>query len=194
VCGAASGLELRRVEDGEREIEQWRDNPVEKNQIKSLIQEAFNDVTLESGTSILQTRAIDEWPASYTKREFAALVEKDITHDWQLLTVEDLDKCEIAHLDDKGFRYYIPALMCSVLDSYLPASMRVIGTLRSLYPSKRSEDIEKYILARFEILNVKQRQAIAQFLRCLPELIELDTEDRTIVERSIRNYWKDYVV
>ena len=167
---------------------------MDKNQIRSLIREAFNEVTLESGTSILQTRVIDEWPVGYTKKEFDALVEKDIADDWQLLTVEDLDRCEIAHLDDKGFRYYIPALTCSVLDSYSPASMRVIGTLRSLYPRKRSEDSDKYILARFEILNVKQRQAIAQFLRSLPELIELDTEDRTIVERSIRNYWKDYLV
>ncbi len=101
---------------------------MDKNQIKSLIREAFNDVTLESGTSILQTQVIDEWPVGYTKEAFDALMQKDITHDWKLLTVEDLDKCEIAHLDDKGFRYYIPALMCSVLDSYQPVAMRVIGT------------------------------------------------------------------
>ncbi len=164
---------------------------MDKNQIKSLIREAFNDVTLESGTSILQTQVIDEWPVGYTKEAFDALMQKDITHDWKLLTVEDLDKCEIAHLDDKGFRYYIPALMCSVLDSYQPVAMRVIGTLRSLYLSKRREDTA---LARFEILDATQRQAIAQFLQCLPELVELDTEDRTIVARSIRNYWKDYMV
>jgi hypothetical protein len=69
--------------------------------------------------------------------------------------------------------------------------MRVIGTLRSLYLSKRRKDTA---LARFEILDATQRQAIAQFLQCLPELVELDTEDRTIVARSFRNYWKDYMV
>jgi hypothetical protein len=167
---------------------------VDKDQIKSLIREAFNDVTLESGTSILQTQVIDEWPAGYTTRAFNALKQKDITHDWKLLTVEDLVKCEIAHLDDKGFRYYIPALMCSVLDSYQPAAMRVIGTLQSLYPSKRRGDIAKHRLARFEILDTAQRQAIARFLQCLPELVELNAEDQTTVARSIRNYWKDYMV
>jgi hypothetical protein len=164
---------------------------VDKDQIKSLIREAFNDVTLENGTSILQTQVIDEWPVGYTKEAFHALMQNDIRHDWKLLTVEDLDKCEVAHLDDKGFRYYIPALMCSVLDSYQPAAMRVSGTLQSLYPTERRKDIA---LARFEILDATQRQAIAQFLQCLPELVELDTEDRTIVARSIRNYWKDYMV
>jgi hypothetical protein len=72
--------------------------------------------------------------------------------------------------------------------------MRVIGTLQSLYPSKRREDIAEHRLARFEILDATQRQVIAQFLQCLPELVELNTEDRTIVARSIRNYWKDYMV
>jgi hypothetical protein len=167
---------------------------VDKDQIKSLIREAFNDVTLESGTSILQTQVIDEWPVGYTTKAFKALTQKDITHDWKLLTVEDLDNCEIAHLDDKGFRYYIPALMCSVLDSYQPGAMRVIGTLQSLYPSKRREDIAKHRLARFEILDAAQRQAIAQFLQCLLGLVELNTEDRTIVARSIRNYWHEYMV
>jgi hypothetical protein len=80
-------------------------------QAASLICErAPQSLSLEVGTSILQTQVIDEWPVGYTKEAFDALMQKDIT-----LTVEDLDKCEIAHLDDKGFRYYIPALMCSVL-------------------------------------------------------------------------------
>src|SRR5215469_15804011 len=49
---------------------------------------------------------------------------------------DELERNCIAHLDALGFRYYIPALMLSVLDHYEPLSMRVIGTLAGLYPKK----------------------------------------------------------
>ena len=107
-----------------------------KNEIRSIIEKAFEGVTLEDGTSILQTQVIDKHGEGYTNQEFRALAAKDIGHDWKLLTLKELDECLTAYLDDKGFRYYIPALMCSILDSYAPASMRVIDTLRSLYPKE----------------------------------------------------------
>jgi multidrug efflux pump subunit AcrB len=51
---------------------------------------------------------------------------------------DELEHNCIAHLDALGFRYYIPALMLSVLNRYDASSMRVIGTLGGLYPKKDS--------------------------------------------------------
>lgn len=169
-----------------------------KNEIRSIIEKAFEGVTLEGGTSFLQTEIIDNYGEEYTDKEFNALPEKDITHDWKLVTVNDLDKLHTAHLDDKGFRYYIPALMCRFLDTYPvdvlnPGSMRQIGTLSSLYPTVHHPNISDHLSAKYEILNLQQRQAIAQFLKWLPEVLELDDHYSTIAERAVRNYWKDYL-
>ncbi|HXO88320.1 MAG TPA: DUF6714 family protein [Candidatus Acidoferrales bacterium] len=55
---------------------------------------------------------------------------------WSQVTLDELERDCTAHLDALGFRYYIQALMLSVLDRYEPSSMRVIGTLAGLYPKK----------------------------------------------------------
>lgn len=42
----------------------------------------------------------------------------------------------VAHLDNEGLRYYLPALMLSLLSNYDPASMRVIETISALCPRR----------------------------------------------------------
>jgi uncharacterized protein DUF6714 len=120
-----------------------------------------------------------------------------ITHDWSQVTLDELERDCIAHLDALGFRYYIPALMLSLLDHYDPASMRVIGTLGSLYP-KRGGIPEKggewqYHMQRYSLFNSQQKAAIAHFLAALPRLVELEPTDQRIVERALRNYWGEYL-
>jgi uncharacterized protein DUF6714 len=172
-----------------------------KNKIRSVIEKAFEGVTLEDGTSILQTDVIDNFGEGYTDEEFDALAKRDICNDWKQIPSTDLDKLHTAHLDDKGFRYYIPALMCRLLDTYPldvldPGTMREIGTLSSLYPTNPSpqhKGYKEYIISRYEHLDLQQRQAIALFLKWLPELVELKTHDQTVIERALRNYWKDFL-
>jgi hypothetical protein len=50
--------------------------------------------------------------------------------------LEELKRAPMAHFDVLGFRYYIQALMLSVLDHSESSSMRVIGTLGAVYPEK----------------------------------------------------------
>lgn len=161
-------------------------------ELEAVIEKAFAKVTLGDGISILQSEVIDGYGEGYTDEEFDALPKREITNDWRALTLSDLDRCQVAHLDDKGFRYYIPALMCSLLKSY-DISMRVIGTLSSLYPKNEPGGLKEYILARYEILDTPQRQAIALFLQNLPQIVELDTSDQRIIERALRNYWKNHL-
>lgn len=93
----------------------------------------------------------------------------------------------IAHLDEKGFKYYIPALMLRLLDNYDPTSLMTIGTLNFLYPKKKSH---QYLYSE---LNEKQYQAIALYLQNLPDLVDLDVTDKTIVSRALRNYWSKFL-
>jgi len=39
------------------------------------------------------------------------------------------------------------------------------------------------------MLNDKQSKAIALFLKFLPDLLELYSEDKKVVERAFNNYW-----
>ncbi len=82
--------------------------------------------------------------------------------------------------------------MLSVLNRYESASMRVIGTLSSLYPKK--DDGWEYHMHRYSLLNQAQKTAIARFLAALPKLIELDLADQKIVSRALRNYWAQYLI
>jgi hypothetical protein len=47
-----------------------------KNEIQAIIEKAFAGVTLEDGTSILQTHVIDKYGEGYTDEEFEALAAK----------------------------------------------------------------------------------------------------------------------
>jgi hypothetical protein len=69
--------------------------------------------------------------------------------------------------------------------------MRVIGTLGALYPKK--DNSWEYHMHRYSLLNPAQKTAIALFLDALPKLVELDSEDQTIVPRALRNYWGEYL-
>ena len=98
-----------------------------------------------------------------------------------------LERDCIAHLDGDGLRYYLPALMLSLLSDYDPRSMRVIGTIAALYPKSIGVPTRGY-----EYLTADQHRAVACFLNALPNLVTLDTEDSKCVARALRNYWGQF--
>src|SRR5690242_13568394 len=105
-----------------------------RNAVESEIREAFNEVTLGCGMSLVQAQFVDGFPALSMHSE--APKQQEITNDWSRVSLDELERDCIAHLDALGFRYYIPALMLSLLDHYDSSSMRVIGTLGGLFPKK----------------------------------------------------------
>jgi hypothetical protein len=105
--------------------------------------------------------------------------------------LEELESESIAHLDALGFRYYIPALMLSVLDRYESSNLRVIGTLKGLYPKK--DNRWEYHMHRYSLLNPAQKTAIASFFVSLPKLVGLDFEDQKISQGALSNYWGEYL-
>jgi hypothetical protein len=161
-------------------------------EIEEEIRAAFKGVKLDGGISLRQAKVIDNYGEGITNEEFAGLPQKDITNDWTALSPELLDEyCIIPHFDAKGFRYYIPAYLLSVLHDYGYLSERASSTLYSLYPKK--DHLWDYHMMHYSLLTSQQRSAIAHFLQALPDLVALDGEDNKIVERSIRNFWHQYL-
>jgi len=157
--------------------------------VESEICTAFRGVTLGRGMSLRQAQLADRVRDETGSSDSASPANEEVT-DWSKVPLDELDRDCVAHLDAEGFRYYIPALMLSVLDHYHPGSMRVIGTLSGLYPKK---DCWGYSMHRYSLLTHAQKAAIARFLAVLPELVELDFQDQKIVPRALRNYWGEYL-
>jgi hypothetical protein len=155
--------------------------------VESGIRIAFRGVTLGRGISLRQAQFADRFQDAFWNAHFGSLAQGEITDDWSQIPLDELERDCIAHLDAFGFRYYIPALMLSMLSHYESSSMRVIGTLSGLCPKKDSG--WEYTMHRYSLLNLAQKTAIARFLAALPKLVELDFEDQKIVPRALRNYW-----
>lgn len=157
-------------------------------EIRSEIEAAFLGVVLDGGVSLRQTRFIDNYMRGITESEFRALPATEVTDDWTRIPIYDLESAGcIAFLDAKGFKYYIPALMLALLYNYQSGSMAVIATLSSLYPKEKSREV------LYSELTEIQRKAIAKYMRELPTLVDLWGEDKTVVERSYRNFWSKYL-
>lgn len=161
---------------------------IQKEEIKKVIERAFNGVTLDGGLSLEQTKVVDNYGRGVSVEQFTNLPNKEVVNNWKKIPISSLDEAEcIAHLDEKGFKYYIPALMLRLLDNYNPISMMTIGTIDILYPKLEGWE---YL---YRQLTEGQNQAIALYLKSLPDLVELDTEDKTIVERALKKYWSKYL-
>jgi hypothetical protein len=152
--------------------------------VEAQIRAAFAGVKLGKGVSLRQAQVIDRYGEGMTDKEFEAVPGGEITDSWSEVPFSELERDCIAHLDDDGLRYYLPALMLSLLSDYDPTSMRVIGTIAALYPKIAGSTIRS-----FAYLTDDQHRAVASFLSALPHLVMLDTEDSKCVARALRNYW-----
>ena len=150
---------------------------------------AFAGVTLGKGISLRQAEVIDTFAKGVTPAEFARLPLSEETQYWDRISLAELERDNVAHLDPEGFRFYLPALMISVMDHYDPTSMRVIGTLSALYPEDK---LAAYHLPRYDLLTLEQKQAVVIFLGAIGQLVVLDEEDATVVNRALR-YWEQFI-
>jgi hypothetical protein len=129
--------------------------------IEKEIQTAFRGVTLGGGISLRQAQLIDNFGRATQKDASASFGDPEVTDDWAWVSLDELERDCIAHLDALGFRYYIPALMVSVLNHYDSSSMRVIGTLSGLYPKKR--DLWDYHIHHYSLFSPAQRELSLDF-------------------------------
>ncbi|HKB58654.1 MAG TPA: DUF6714 family protein [Gallionellaceae bacterium] len=146
--------------------------------IEKSIRTSFSGVRLGDGISLRQAEVIDRYGEGCSDPEFEDLKRSEIVDDWTQIPFEELERDNIAHLDDAGFRYYLPALMLSLLDHYGPASMRVIGTLYNLR-----------WLEGVDLLSTEQNTSVAQFLIALPELVQVSSGDNKMINEALEIYW-----
>ena len=161
------------------------------SQVIAAVTAAFKGVVLGGGCSLRSAEEADCWGDPPVNTDQVILSEVNTTEDWMALSVRTLDYYSyLAHMDAEGFRYYIPAFMLSLL---FPGdqSMRRICTLGALYPKKG--ELWDYHLSLYSLLSREQCTAIASFLRELPALVELDSDDQKICDRALRNYWHTFL-
>jgi uncharacterized protein DUF6714 len=161
--------------------------PLDRSTLEGQIRTAFQDEVLGNGIGLRETQIIDRYGDEISEAELAKLPKDEVKDDWSRVPLDEYSTGCIAHLDAEGLRYYLPALLLSVLDDYDAGSMRVIGTLSAIDP--RGAYGEK----RFVLLNQEQRCAVAEFLSSLPQLVELWHEDSKLVARSLSAYWHQYL-
>lgn len=167
---------------------------IETGELRALIANAFAGVRLGRGMSLRQAQAIDSSRMKpIPPAEYAALRRGEETENWTRVPITELARDCVAHLDAEAFRYYIPAFMLSIIDSYAPGEMRVIGAIRALCPDVKDKGSWGYNMARYKVLSPEQKAAIAIFLRALPSIVDLDREDKPRIERALKNYWKDFL-
>ena len=160
-------------------------------ELEKLIKIAFAGVALGGGISLEQSKVQDNGGKDESGRELGenewlTLLLREVTDDWTAISEETLcDVWSFAHLMEEGFRYYLPAFMVHTFGDRRN-SETLSSLLLNLYPKK--DQTWKYSLLRYSLLDHLQRSAVAQFLLFLPEFINLDSEDHTLVERALRNY------
>ena len=125
--------------------------------VEAEIRKAFRGVTLGKGVSLRQAQLADQ--SQNVVNVFHPSASGEIADDWSQVPSNELERNCCAHLDASGFCYYIPALMLRLLKHYDSGSMRVIGTLHSLYPKKGYR--WEYHMLRYSLLNRAQKTAIA---------------------------------
>ena len=160
---------------------------MDQSALENKIRGAFRGVVLGGGVSLRQAQIADCYGDDVQDQSYEHLPPEEPKDDWTRVQVRDDNSDCIAHLDAEGLRYYLPALMLSVLADYDAGSMRVIGTISALDPRGAYGD------RRLEMLNNEQRHAIACFLKALPELVELSYRDAKVVSRSLSAYWKQFL-
>ena len=161
-----------------------------------VIETAFRGVKLDGGISLRQGEICDNFGKDnegkeVSEREFAAIPRTEITDDWSAIPLEELERYPyLAHLDPKGFRYYIPALLLSLLQNSDAGSMRVISTFSAL---RAGGQFWQHDMERYQTLSPTQRVAVATFLSHLQNDARIDPENQRLVARAVKAYWHQYL-
>lgn len=141
-----------------------------RNECIELIAEitaAFDSVSREDGTTLHEAAAIDD---RNSERERQAARKLDVEQRWQDVPDDDIFACcsTIPLMDDKGFRYYIPAFMVYALRHWQddPKYIRDSCEFNLLHESQKSlrKSDPSSIVAKYGFTDAQCR-AITRFLQ-----------------------------
>jgi len=166
-------------------------------ELEAEIKRAFAGVTLNDGISALQSESIEEFRRGLTPEEFELLPQSETTDDWTSLSSSELGHVLTPHLDWKGLRYYLPALLIWLLDNYegswsdpTGSPMPVIWAIMALAPP---QDSRKFWWRSYEDFTAQQKTAIARYVSELPQLVRLRPDDVTALSDAANEYWNRFL-
>jgi hypothetical protein len=139
------------------------------------IERAFDGVARDDGITLHEARALDDY-ASDAERAQARL--RDTESRWQDVPQEDIEReyTIFSFLDDRGFRYYLPAYMTWMLCHFDHThSASLDSTVFALEPSS-------YFSKRATLFDHAQATAILHFLEFL-------MTDERFNDHSTLNAW-----
>ena len=150
-----------------------------QQQKRALIQEitiVFEGVSREEGVTLHEATVIDDYGGPEERVQARG---KDTEQSWQAVLERDIRSTDavLSFLDDKGFRYYIPA--------YMVWYLRNIDNEASRYWSNTFDSVifhlthfkDSDIPERFKLFTKEQSRAIAHFLL-------FETDRQAVIERQ----------
>ena len=149
----------------------------------------FDGVRREDGVTLHEAREIDDHSSA---RKRAAARAMDTDQRWQDVPIADLLRFgggAFCFLDNKGFRYYLPAYMICVLNNFENSKLRDLDFfIYNLCPaviglSKRDLDL-------FATLTAQQSSAVCHFLKWVVAENDFYCEE---VDAAIEDYWGQFV-
>jgi len=176
------------------------DFEVRRHALIAEITAAFRGVSRDGGTTLHEADAID---ARKSSDEQSAARRLDLETRWQDVREEDIFACReaLSFLDEKGFRYYIPAFMIcglrhwkeqSHLTSYEASVILSTSEYHLLhdYPKSLRASEPASIASKYQFTGAQSR-AVARFLRLIIDFDEVSA-DKATVEAVHR--WENYAI
>lgn len=146
------------------------------------ITSAFGGVSREDGTTLHEAIALDDYESEDEQRAARRL---DVDTSWQDVPDADISACSsaLSFLDEKGFRYYIPAFMTYTLRHWGDDEDNGLSdpTYHLLHESQKSlrQSDPASIAARYSFTDT-QSKAVAKFLRFVIEFDEYQADEATV--------------
>ena len=143
--------------------------------IKLVIRDAFSGVRLDSGVGLWEAQALDDYADGATRAKYR---EKDEKHNWQMISVKDLNKCNssLSFFDAEGMRFHWPAYLVADLDSAYNFGMA--------YCLTQCPGVQ------FALLNNPQADAVRQYLQFIEEEPDYAL-DREHIRRALEENWAE---
>jgi len=159
-----------------------------ENDLIKEIEIAFAGVKLEDGVSWREADVLDSYGTAEERKKAR---EQDEQDDWTNISfalIGDLRyQSVLPFLDAKGLRFYLPVCMIYALKKYKESNSLIIDS--TIYKLTYTDSITEVQ----NILNEKQKIAVAKFLNRCIEIGDFYFDVNDDIQNQIKKYWFKYL-
>lgn len=163
---------------------------MDKHNLIKKIRIVFADVRREDGISLMQAEAIDNFETP-EQIEKARIEDKDSC--WWDIDDKKLESHPVmAHMDAKGFRYYLPAFMTwSLLNYEISDAFTVDSTIYILSPTHKDKLWDHYMM-HYSLFTGEEKKVIVDFLQYFSADGMDNYVDSLHAKKALDKYWGEY--